>query len=251
MIRYGAVMPLEILPSIDLRDGKVVRLKQGDYARQVSYDVDPIATARSFEAAGSSWLHIVDLDGAKEGRPVQTDLIARVIAACGLAVEVGGGIRSRDDVQRLLDAGAARVVVGTKAIEDWPWFQSLARDEQFAGKLVLALDARDGMVATRGWTETSGKRAVDVAQEISDWPVAAILYTDVAKDGLLQGPNIAHTRLLAEAGRVPVIASGGVGNLDHVRQVKASSPPIWGCIIGRSLYEGTLDLRDALAIARG
>ena len=143
-------MPLEILPSIDLRDGKVVRLKQGDYARQVNYDVDPIATARSFESAGSKWLHVVDLDGAKEGRPVQTDLIATIVAACGLAVEVGGGVRSTDDVRRLLDAGASRVVVGTKAIEDWPWFESLARDPAMAGKLVLALDAKDGMVATRG-----------------------------------------------------------------------------------------------------
>jgi phosphoribosylformimino-5-aminoimidazole carboxamide ribotide isomerase len=243
-------LSLEILPSIDLRGGKVVRLKQGDYARQVNYDVDPVATARAFEAAGAKWLHVVDLDGAKEGRPVQTDLIAQIVAACGLAVEAGGGVRSTEDVKRLLDAGAARVVVGTRAIEGWPWFESLARDPAFANKLVLALDAKDGMVATRGWTETSARRASDVAKQISDWPVAAILYTDVAKDGMLQGPNIAHTRLLAEAGRVPVIASGGVGNIDHVRQVRAASPPIWGVIIGRSLYEGKLDLSAALAAAR-
>jgi phosphoribosylformimino-5-aminoimidazole carboxamide ribotide isomerase len=244
-------MSLEIFPSIDLRAGKVVRLKQGDYARQVNYDVDPIATARSFKEAGANWLHIVDLDGAKEGRPVQTDLIAKVTAACGLAVQVGGGIRSTEDVQRLLGAGASRVVIGTRAIEDWSWFESLARDPQFAGKLVLALDAKEGMVATRGWTQTSGRRAIDIASEISDWPVAAILYTDVARDGMLQGPNIAHTRLLAEAGKMPVIASGGVGNIEHVREVKKNSPPIWGCIIGRSLYEGALDLREAIAIARG
>lgn len=244
-------MPLEILPSIDLRDGKVVRLKQGDYAQQLNYDVDPIATAQSFQQAGSRWLHIVDLDGAKEGKPAQTDLIARVISASGLAVEVGGGIRSTDDIQRLLDAGAARVVIGTKAIEDWAWFEALARNPQFSNKLVLALDAKDGMVATRGWTETSKRRAVDLAREISDWPVAAILYTDVAKDGMLQGPNVAHTRLLAEAGKVPVIASGGVGSIEHVRQVRENSPPIWGCIIGRSLYEGTVDLREAIRIARG
>jgi phosphoribosylformimino-5-aminoimidazole carboxamide ribotide isomerase len=244
-------MPLEILPSIDLRAGKVVRLKQGDYAQQLNYDVDPIATAQSFQQAGSRWLHIVDLDGAKEGKPAQTDLIARVISASGLAVEVGGGIRSTDDVQRLLDAGAARVVIGTKAIEDWAWFEALARNPQFSNKLVLALDAKDGLVATRGWTETSTRRAVDLAREISDWPVAAILYTDVAKDGMLQGPNIAHTRLLAEAGSVPVIASGGVGSIEHVRQVRENSPPIWGCIIGRSLYEAAVDLREAIRIARG
>ena len=244
-------MSLEILPSIDLRNGVVVRLKQGDYARQVNYDVDPLAVARAFADAGAAWTHVVDLDGAKEGRPVQTDLIARVIAASGLKVEVGGGVRSGDDVKRLLDAGAARVVVGTKAIEDWPWFESLAADPALAHKLVLALDAKDGVVATRGWTQTSGKRAADVARQISDWPVAAILYTDVAKDGMLQGPNVEQTRKLAEAGRVPVIASGGVGNIEHVRQVKANSPPIWGCIIGRSLYEGTVDLREAIRVAGG
>jgi phosphoribosylformimino-5-aminoimidazole carboxamide ribotide isomerase len=242
-------MPLEILPSIDLRDGKVVRLKQGDYARQVNYDVDPIATARSFKEAGARWLHLVDLDGAKEGRPAQTELIARIIAASGLQVEVGGGVRSTDDVLRLLKAGATRVVVGTKAIEDWSWFESLVRDPAYAHKLVLALDAKDGIVATRGWTQDSGKRAVDVAQQISDWPVAAILYTDVAKDGMLQGPNVAHTRLLAEAGKAPVIASGGVGNIAHVRELASNCPPIWGAIIGRSLYEGTLDLREAIALA--
>src|SRR5215207_3539296 len=176
-------MALQIVPSIDLRDGKVVRLKQGDYARQVNYDVDPIATARSFRDAGASWLHVVDLDGAKEGRPVQTELIGRIIRASGLRA-AGGGIRSSHDVVRLIEAGASRVVVGTKAIEDWPWFQSLAREPKLADKLVLALDAKDGVVATRGWTETSGRSAVEVARQVSDWPLAGILYTDVAKDGM-------------------------------------------------------------------
>ena len=192
-------------------------------------------------------MHIVDLDGAKEGQPVQTDLIARIIAASGLAVETGGGIRSTADVQRLLDSGASRVVVGTKAIEDWSWFQSLAQDAKFKDKLVLALDAKEGVVATRGWTHASGKLAVDIAKEISDWPVAAILYTDVAKDGMLQGPNLTQTRLLAEAGKVPVIASGGVGNIEHIRQLRTI--PAWGVIVGRSLYEGTLDLAEAIRVA--
>src|SRR2546421_524284 len=152
-------MAIEIVPSIDLRGGQVVRLKQGDYDRQVKYDVDPVQTAQAFRDAGANWLHIVDLDGAKEGRPVQTELIARIIASSDLKVEAGGGVRSRDDVDRLLNAGAARVVVGTKAIEDWPWFQSLAHDAVLAQKLVLALDAKGGIVATRGWTQTSDKRA--------------------------------------------------------------------------------------------
>ena len=242
-------MPLEIVPSIDLRGGRVVRLKQGDYGRQINYDVDPLDVARSYADAGATWLHIVDLDGAKEGRPAQSDLIAKIIAVSGMRVQAGGGIRATADVQRLLDAGASRVVVGTKAIEDWAWFESLARDDaRFAQKLVLALDAKDGIVATRGWTEASGHSAVDIAKQISGWPVGAILYTDVAKDGMLQGPNIEHTRRLAEAGDVPVIASGGVGHIDHIRAVKTI--PAWGVIVGRSLYEGTLDLAEAIRVAR-
>jgi phosphoribosylformimino-5-aminoimidazole carboxamide ribotide isomerase len=243
-------MALEIVPSIDLRGGRVVRLKQGDYGRQIDYDVDALDVARSYADAGATWLHLVDLDGAKQGRPAQSELIARIIAAGGMRVQAGGGIRTTEDVQRLLDAGASRVVVGTKAIEDWPWFESLARDNAaFAGKLVLALDARDGIVATRGWTEASGRSAVDIAKQISGWAVGAILYTDVARDGMLQGPNLAHTRRLAEAGDVPVIASGGVGNIEHVRQL--TTIPAWGVIVGRSLYEGALDLREAIRIARG
>lgn len=241
-------MSLEIVPSIDLRGRKVVRLKQGDYARQVNYAVNPLETAQSFAAAGARWMHMVDLDGAKEGRPMQTELIAQVIAGAGLNVEVGGGVRSTDDIRRLLDAGAARVVVGTKAFEDWEWFDSLAHDPAFERKLVLAIDAKQGQIATRGWTENSGRRAVDVAKQVSDWPLAALLYTDVSKDGMLQGPNLEYTRALAEAGQVPVIASGGVGNIEHILQL--THLPIWGAIVGRSLYEGTLDLREAIAVAR-
>jgi phosphoribosylformimino-5-aminoimidazole carboxamide ribotide isomerase len=240
-------MALEIVPSIDLRGGRVVRLKQGDYARQVNYDVDPKQTARSFAEAGARWMHVVDLDGAKEGRPVQTDLIAEVIAGANLKVEVGGGVRSTEDIRRLLDAGAVRVVVGTKALEDWDWFRSLAHDPAFAQKLVLAIDAKEGQIATRGWTQTTSRTAVDVAREVSNWPLAALLYTDVSKDGMLQGPNLHYTQALAEAGRAPVIASGGVGNIEHIRQLRKLS--VWGAIVGRSLYEGTLDLSEAIRVA--
>jgi len=242
-------MPLEILPSIDLRAGQVVRLKQGDYAQQITYAVDPLDVARGYAQAGSRWIHIVDLDGAKEGRPAQTDLVAQVIRATGLRAEVGGGIRTTDDIQRLLDAGADRVVVGTRAMEDWGWFETLVHTPAFHGRIVLALDAKDGLVATRGWTASSGRRAADVAAQVSDWPLGAILYTDVAKDGMLTGPNFEQTALLAQAGRVPVIASGGVGSLDHVRTL--TTLPVWGAIIGRSLYEGKVDLREAIAAAGG
>jgi phosphoribosylformimino-5-aminoimidazole carboxamide ribotide isomerase len=238
----------QVVPSIDLRAGKVVRLQQGDYNRQIDYELDPIQTACSFEQAGAQWMHIVDLDGAKNGAVVQADLIGRIIASCRIRVQVGGGVRSTDDVRRLLDAGAHRVVIGTRAIEMWPWFESLAADPQFEDRLVLALDARDGKVATRGWTQTSDRLAVDIAREVSGWKLGGILYTDVSRDGMLQGPNLAATRALAEAGDVPVIASGGVGNLEHIRTLLAL--PIWGVIVGRSLHEGRLDLREALAAAR-
>ena len=192
-------------------------------------------------------MHIVDLDGAKEGRPVQTDLIRDVVRSSGLQVQVGGGVRSIDDVRRLLDAGAARVVAGTKAIEDWSWFQALAHTPGMEKRLVLAIDAKEGRIATRGWTETTQRAAADVAREVSGWPLAALLYTDVAKDGMLQGPNLHHTRLLAEAGDVPVIASGGVGSIEHVREL--TKLPVWGAIVGRSLYEGTVNLREAIEVA--
>lgn len=247
----SAPMSLQILPSIDLRAGQVVRLKQGDYAQQLSYSVDPLAAARSFHDAGARWMHIVDLDGAREGRPIQTELIKKLVRESGLQVQVGGGIRDRSHIEDLLLAGAARVVVGTRALEDWVWFKDLVNTTQMGGKIVLALDAKEGVVATRGWTESSGKRAVDLAMEASGWALAGILYTDVARDGMLKGPNIEQTRALAEAGEVPVIASGGVGNIEHIRKLKQNSPPIWGAIVGRSLYEGTLDLREAIEVARG
>ncbi len=240
-------MGLIVVPSIDLRGGRVVRLQQGDYARQIDYDVDPIATARSFAAAGAIWMHIVDLDGAKEGRPVQTEMISRLSATAGLAVQAGGGIRQRQDIDQLLKAGVRRVVVGTKAMEDWRWFDSLAHEAKYAGRIVLAVDAKEGMIAVRGWTQTSSRSAVDVAKEVSDWPLAGILYTDVAKDGMLGGPNLRQTQAVAEAGKVPVIASGGVGSIEHIRQLKQL--PIWGVIVGRSLYEGKVDLVEAIRVA--
>ena len=242
-------MSLIVVPSVDLRNGKVVRLKQGDYAQQIDYDLDPVDTVKSFERAGAAWVHIVDLDGAKEGRCVQTDLIKKMIDATGLAVQVGGGVRSTADVAALLAEGADRVVVGTKAIEDWPWFEHLAGQSQYAGKLTLAIDAKEGMVATRAWTETSTLAAVDLARRVTDWPLAGLLYTDVSRDGMLGGPNMEHTRALAEVGNVPVIASGGVGSVKHISALL--DLPVWGVIIGRSLHEGKVDLKTALAAARG
>jgi len=236
-----------VIPSIDLRHGKVVRLRQGDYADQLNYDVDPLATAGAFAAAGAKHVHIVDLDGAKEGRPVQIDLIRKVIQSTKAQVQVGGGIRSDADVAAMLDAGAARVVIGTRAVQDLPWLAQLLESPKFTGKIVLALDARDGIVATHGWLSSSGQQAVDIAKLANHWPLAGILYTDVAKDGMMSGPNYPQTSKLVEATHLPIIASGGVGNLQHIEQVKATG--CWGVIVGRSLYEGTVNLAEAIGAA--
>jgi phosphoribosylformimino-5-aminoimidazole carboxamide ribotide isomerase len=241
-------MPLVILPSIDLRHGKVVRLKQGDYSQQLNYDVDPMQVAASYAKAGATWMHVIDLDGAKEGKPVQLELLEKLAASTGLQVQIGGGIRSEDDIQRLFQAGAARAVIGTRAMQDWDWFRNLVHNPHYAGKITLALDAKDGIVATHGWTETSTRTAVDVAKQVKGWPLAAILYTDVAKDGMLAGPNFEQTKLLAEATDVPVIASGGVGSIEHI--IALTKLPVWGTIIGRSLYEGKVDLAEAIRVGK-
>jgi phosphoribosylformimino-5-aminoimidazole carboxamide ribotide isomerase len=238
----------EVVPSIDLRNGKVVRLQQGDYQRQLNYDLDPIETAQSFESAGAKWMHIVDLDGAKQGAIAQLALIGEIIQSCDLHVQVGGGVRTDDDVRNLLNAGAQRVVIGTKAIEDWPWFEALVENTVMSDKLVLALDAKDGKVATRGWTQTSDRLAIDIARQVSDWPLAGILYTDIAKDGMLAGPNLQQTRLLAGASAVPIIASGGVASLEDIRALIGLG--IWGVIVGRSLHDGKVNLREAIELAR-
>jgi phosphoribosylformimino-5-aminoimidazole carboxamide ribotide isomerase len=238
---------LTIVPSIDLRAGRVVRLQQGDYNRQLDYDLEPLAALKNFAAAGAKWVHIVDLDGAKEGRPVQAELVAQLAASSGLLVQTGGGIRRREDIEYLVRAGVQRIVMGTQAMENWAWFKALVHEPRYGDKIVLAVDAKEGMIAVRGWTKTSARAAVDVAREVSDWPLAAILYTDVAKDGMLQGPNLQTTRAIAEAGKVPVIASGGVGSLDHIRQLKEL--PIWGAILGRALHEGKVDLAAAIKLA--
>jgi len=239
----------QIVPSIDLRGGKVVRLQQGDYDRQLNYDLDPVETAKSFEVAGVEWMHIVDLDGAKQGSVAQTELISRIIAATKLKVQVGGGVRCTEDVQKLCGVGAERVVVGTKAIENWSWFESLAKVRELENRLVLALDAKGGKVATRGWTQTSDRLAVDIARQVRGWKLAGLLYTDISKDGMLQGPNIAHTTLLAESTDVPVIASGGVGSIEHILSLGVL--PIWGVILGRSLHDGRIDLAAAARLFIG
>lgn len=237
---------MDLFPAIDLRDGKCVRLLQGDYNRQIDYGDDPVAQAREFEQRGTQWLHLVDLDGAREGSMRNRRVIEAIAAETGLKIEVGGGIRDEETIAGLLAAGVTQVVIGTRALEDMDWFKKVVHDDQFSGHLVLGLDARDGRIATHGWTETGEMTAGKMAQIVNDWPLAAIVYTDISCDGMLTGPNTEATETLARLCNVPVIASGGVGTLEDIKNL--STLPIRGIIVGRALYEKRFTLEEALSL---
>jgi phosphoribosylformimino-5-aminoimidazole carboxamide ribotide isomerase len=237
---------MDVLPAIDLLGGRCVRLIQGQYDRQITYKDDPAEQAREFHADGARWLHIVDLDGAKAGRPVNTESIEAIAGLGLLKIEVGGGLRDEAAIRQLLDMGVTRVIIGTKAVSDFDWFARMA--ETFPGRIVLGLDARDATVATHGWLEASVRSMLEFAIVADKLPLAAIIYTDIAKDGMLTGPNIERTQALVEAVDTPVIASGGVKEADDIHTLKPIG--VAGVIVGRSLYEGTLTLKDALVAAQ-
>ncbi len=235
-----------IIPAIDLRDGKCVRLIQGQYDRQINYRDNPVEQAQEFSSDGAKWLHIVDLDGAKLGRPVNTDTISAIAALGILNIEVGGGLRNEASIKQLLDIGVNRVIIGTKAVQDFEWFSEMAK--KFSGKIVLGLDAKGSKVATHGWTQDSSLTILEFAAEAAKLPLAAIIYTDIAKDGMMSGPNFERTKALVEAVDVPVVASGGVNTVEDIKKLTEFSPE--AAIIGRSLYEGTLKLTDAIKAAQ-
>lgn len=238
---------MEIWPAIDLRGGKCVRLQQGDYGRETVFGDDPAAMARHWLAEGAKCLHLVDLDGARDGQLVNLPSVqAILLAAPELRCELGGGVRDEAAIGTLLDLGLERVVVGTKALRDPGWFREMC--QQFPHKLALGIDARDGRVATDGWLTTSDQSAVRMAQQLADLPLAALIYTDIATDGMLAGPNASAMAEMAAAVPLPVIASGGVTTVQDVAQLAGTG--VAGCIIGRALYEGRINLRDALAAAR-
>jgi len=235
-----------IIPAIDLRDGKCVRLIQGQYDRQINYGNDPVEQARAFSSAGAQWLHIVDLDGAKTGTPVNTATISAIAGLGILNIEIGGGLRDEASIKQLLDMGAKRVIIGTKAVSDFEWFSEMA--EKFSGKIALGLDAKGSKVATHGWTQDSSQTVLEFAAKAAKLPLAAIIYTDISKDGMMTGPNFERTKALAEAVDIPVIASGGVNTIEDIRKLAEFNPE--AAIIGRSLYEGTLKLADAIEAAK-
>jgi phosphoribosylformimino-5-aminoimidazole carboxamide ribotide isomerase len=242
-------MSITVFPAIDLKGGKVVRLSEGDMERATIYNDDPVAQANVFHEQGADHIHVVDLDGAIAGTSVNGDIVAEIVQSFPGKVQVGGGIRDRTAIDRWIERGVSRVVIGTAALHN----PELVREAAIAlpGRIVVAVDARDGMVTTHGWAATSDITAIELSNRFADAGVAAALFTDVGRDGMLKGCNVRATSELARNTRLPVIASGGVkGLVDIADLARHASEGIEGVICGRALYEGRLDLRKALRLAR-
>ncbi len=239
-----------ILPAIDLQGGRCVRLRQGRADDATVYSDDPVAMARKWADLGAQALHVVDLDGAFQGGPRHADTIAKIVAAISIPVEVGGGLRTDDDVARLLDAGAARAIIGTRALSDPEALDRLVA--RFGGAAIAAgIDARDGMVQVKGWVETSSVKAIDLARRVERAGVKTIIYTDTATDGMLSGPNLAAQSEMCRATSCDIIASGGVGAVEHVRALAALGfKNLHGAIVGKALYDGRASLPELLAVCR-
>jgi phosphoribosylformimino-5-aminoimidazole carboxamide ribotide isomerase len=238
-----------LFPAIDLKNGEAVRLEQGDMARATVFNRDPAAQAKAFEAQGFEYLHIVDLDGAFAGKPMNGAAVERIVAAVGIPVQLGGGIRDRATIDAWLAKGVARVIIGTAAVRNPALVKEAAR--AYPGRVAVGLDARDGKVAVAGWAETSELTALEVAKRFEAAGVAAIVHTDVSRDGMLKGPNLEATVALAEAISAPVIASGGFASIEDIRALLTPrSKKLAGAIIGRALYDGRIDAASALKLIR-
>ncbi len=241
-------MGFSLYPAIDLKGGQVVRLKRGEMDQATIYADDPAAQARSFIEAGFSWVHMVDLDGAFAGKPANAAAVRAIIAAVpGAKLQLGGGIRSMETAEAWLAAGVSRIILGSAAVKDPDFARAACR--AFPGRVALGIDARDGMVATEGWAETSDVSATDLARRFEDSGAVAVIYTDIARDGMLTGVNVAATAALARAVRLPVIASGGVAGVEDITALRAEGAGIEGAILGRALYDGRIEPKVALAAA--
>jgi phosphoribosylformimino-5-aminoimidazole carboxamide ribotide isomerase len=236
---------MQVIPAIDLLDGQCVRLHQGDYDQVTRFSSDPVAQALSWQQQGAQRLHLVDLDGARSGLPVNDNVVKAITSALAIPVQLGGGVRTAERAEELLAAGLDRVILGTVALEEPELVETLA--ERHPGRIVVGIDARDGKVATRGWIEASSIEATDLAGRFSCSPLAALICTDIATDGTLAGPNLSFLRAMASASSVPVIASGGIGNLEHLLSLLSVAPlGVEGVIVGRALYDGRVELAEAL-----
>ncbi len=236
-----------LFPAIDLKEGLAVRLEQGDMARATVFHRDPAAQASAFEAQGFEYLHIVDLDGAFAGKPVNAAAVERILESVGIPVQLGGGVRDMATIEGWLAKGVTRVIIGTAAVRDPELVKDAAR--HFPGRVAVGLDARDGKVAVQGWAETSELSALDAALRFEDAGVAAIIYTDISRDGLLKGLNLDATIALADAISIPVIASGGLASIDDIKALlEPGAAKLEGAIAGRALYDGRLDAAEALTL---
>jgi phosphoribosylformimino-5-aminoimidazole carboxamide ribotide isomerase len=242
---------MNLFPAIDLLEGRCVRLYQGDYDRSQVFHDNPADVAQQWTSQGATWLHVVDLDGAKAGKPVNLEAIAAIVEAVSVPIQVGGGLRDRDSVAQLLELGVQRVILGTVAVEQPQLVASLC--QEFPGRIVVGIDARNGKVATRGWLETSEVLATDLAQQMQKLGAAAIIYTDIHRDGTLSGPNLDALRELATSLSIPVIASGGVSSVTDLLSLLALEPlGVTGAIVGRALYTGDISLKQAIqAVGQG
>jgi phosphoribosylformimino-5-aminoimidazole carboxamide ribotide isomerase len=237
-----------IIPAIDLKDGRCVRLFQGEMDKETVYFANPVEAAKHWLAEGARFIHIVDLNGAVEGRPVHTKEVAAICKQAGLSVELGGGLRSIEAVESALDLGVTRVVIGTAAYENAEFLRVLCKS--FPGKIVVGIDARQGKVAVKGWLETTSMEATELAKRCEDDGAARIIYTDISRDGTRDGVNVGETLKIASAVKIPVIASGGVSTLDDVRNlVPLEKEGVEGLIVGRALYAGAFTLQDAVLVA--
>jgi len=237
---------MDILPAIDLIGGKCVRLIQGEYNKKITYKDDPIAQAKEFYDAGAKWLHVVDLDGAKLGKSINADVVAEIAKQIPMKIELGGGIRDEAAITTMLEAGVTRLILGSSAIKQFNWFSEMT--QIYPQRLVLGLDARGSNLATEGWLDQGSLSVLEFAQKAANLPLAAIVYTDISKDGMLAGPNIDRTKQLVETVDLPIVAAGGVTTVEDVKRLKNAG--VAGAIIGRALYEGTITLTDALDAAK-
>lgn len=232
-----------LYPAIDLKDGQCVRLLRGEMEAATVFNDDPAGQAAKFEAAGCAWIHLVDLNGAFAGKPVNAGAVEAILDRIKVPAQLGGGIRDMATIEAWLSRGLARVILGTVAVRDPGLVKAAAK--AFPGKVAVGIDARDGMAAVEGWAETTDISALDLARRFEDAGVAAIIYTDIARDGAMQGPNVEATAALANAVSIPVIASGGVSSMDDLRALKACGAPLDGAISGRAIYDGSLDVAEA------
>lgn len=248
-IEEKAYCKMILYPAIDLKDGKAVRLLRGDMEQATVFNDDPAAQARAFVEAGCEWLHLVDLNGAFAGAPVNAGAVEAILAATPVPTQLGGGIRDMATIESWLNKGLARVILGTVAVENPALVRQASK--AFPGQIAVGIDARDGRVATKGWAEETDVLVTDLARSFEDAGVAAIIYTDINRDGAMQGPNIDATAALANAVSIPVIASGGVSSIDDLVALKTCGAKLNGAISGRALYDGAIDLREALARLAG